>query len=266
MAATRDSLWAMVMGPPEVDPGRLAEAVRAQLGAPDLDFRTRMLIRESVNALQEHWNPPRVKKWLESCPQRATLEEILRTDFEQSGFSLLKERLVEATKPEDVADLLRELSRSVHQPTRLIIGGSIALILTGNLSRHTEDIDVVNEVPAEIRNQHGLLADLAKRYGIKVAHFQSHYLPDGWEKRTHLWDTIGKLHVALVDVYDIFVGKLFSVRPKDRDDLRMLREQLDKEIIVQRLLRAGDSLRKEARMVQFAKDTWFILFGEEMPE
>jgi hypothetical protein len=64
-----------------------------------------------------------------------------------------------------------------------VIGGSIALILPSRISRHTEDIDVVDEIPKSLRDDHDLLTRLAARYGLRPAHFQSHYLPDGWESR-----------------------------------------------------------------------------------
>src|SRR5437588_7700760 len=101
--------------------------------------------------------------------------------------------------------------------------------------RSTEDIDVVDEVPEEIRIQHQLLAELKKRFGLALTHFQRHYLPMGWENRLHYFKTYGSLRVYLVDIYDIFLSKLFSARTKDRDDLRMLARLVEKDTVVQRL-------------------------------
>ena len=70
----------------------------------------------------------------------------------------------------------------------------------------------------------------------------------------------------LVDPYDVFVGKLFSVRAKDRDDLRMLKRRLDKETIVQRLLETAGKLRSDLRLAKAAEDNWFVVFGERLPE
>src|SRR5262249_28212190 len=130
---------------------------------------------------------------------------------------------------------LRELGSRLRHRVRLAVGGSIALILPGYLERATEDIDVVDEVPAEIRSQHALLDELQKRYGLLLAHFQSHYLPSGWQNRLHYQDTYGDLQVYLVDVYDVFLSKLFSIRSKDLDDMRLLLPQLDKGTLAQRL-------------------------------
>ncbi|MDB5173947.1 MAG: hypothetical protein JWN51_2720 [Phycisphaerales bacterium] len=100
----------------------------------------------------------------------------------------------------------------------MYIRGSISLILSAGLSRHTEDIDLVDEIPAPLRSEHALLDELAARYGLRLAHFQSHFLPQGWESRTRSYDKVGRLEIHLVDVYDVLVGKLMSNRGKDRDD------------------------------------------------
>src|SRR5947209_617355 len=92
--------------------------------------------------------------------------------------------------------------------------------MPGYLSRPTEDIDVVDEVPKELREQHALLSELKDRYGLELAHFQQHYLPMRWQDRLHYFDTFGELTVYLVDVYDVALSKLFSIRTKGFDDLK----------------------------------------------
>ncbi len=68
---------------------------------------------------------------------------------------------------------------------------------------------------------------LVERYGLRLAHFQSHYLPDGWQRRVESFGVFGELAVFLVDPVDIAVGKLFSRRDKDLDDVRMLKRVLE---------------------------------------
>ena len=170
-----------------------------------------------------------------------------------------------ATKPEVVMQLLRELSEHVDRPTQLIIGGSIALMLQGHLTRHTEDIDIVDELPATVREQHALLESLAGRYGLRLAHFQSHFLPTGWEKRVHSLSVMGKLNVQTVDAYDIAVGKLFSLRAKDRDDLRALLARLDKSTFETRLRDSTAALQAEPKLKDAAAANWYVLFGENLP-
>ena len=75
----------------------------------------------------------------------------------------------------------------------------------------------------------------------------------------------GKLQVFAVDAYDVFVGKLFSARDKDRDDLRALKPRLDHETLIRCVRETTASLRSDARLTDAAGKNWFILFGEQLP-
>ena len=172
---------------------------------------------------------------------------------------------MESTKQETVQQFLRELGSRLAQPAKVTIGGSIALILAGALSRHTEDIDVVDEVPGEIRREHDLLRELSQRYGLQMTHFQSHYLPMDWVSRVRSIGAFGQLHVFIVDTYDIFLGKLFSARDKDRDDLRMLWPALDRERLVELLRSAAAAMLGESSLRRNAEQNWYVLSGEKLP-
>jgi len=172
---------------------------------------------------------------------------------------------MEKTPPKAIQSLLSELGAKIRQPLRLIVGGSAALILPGYLSRQTEVIDVVDEVPREVREQHKLLDDFKQRYGLLLTHFGSHYLPTGWENRLHFFDEFSDLRIYLVDVADIFVGKLFSKRTKDSDDLRMLAPQLDKAALAERLKSSTTALQKDPNLLALAQKSWYIVFGEALP-
>src|SRR5262245_60415180 len=205
MTRLATDLWSLVWGRPEIDPNDLARAVEEQATEEGLDYRTRLLIRDSVEALKSHWGLERVNDWLMNSPAGKAIRVICAEDFERSGFRTIKERLMDKTDPELIRKMLRELGNRIHHSLRLAIGGSVALILPGYLSRATDDIDVVNEVPGEIRSEHAVLDELRKNYGLLLSHFQSHYLPSGWDQRLHYLDTFGNLQVYLVDVYDIFL-------------------------------------------------------------
>jgi hypothetical protein len=153
----------------------------------------------------------------------------------------------------------------VHKRVQLYVGGSIALILPGYLSRATEDIDIVDELPEAVRSQHSLLDEFRARYGLLLTHFQSHYLPMGWQDRSHYFDTFGDIQVYLVDVYDVFLSKLYSARTKDLDDLRMLVPQLDKDSLIERLQRSTKSMLASESLRQRAEQNWYILFGDKLP-
>jgi hypothetical protein len=255
-------LWSLIWGTSEIDPTDLAHAVQEQ----GLDYRTRLLIRDSVEALKGYWGQARVKRWLEKSPVRDAIMAICQEDFERPGFSTIRERLMDKIDPELVRRLLRELGDRIHAPLRLAIGGSIALILPGYLARATDDIDVVNELPREIRSQHALLDELRQSYGLLLTHFQSRYLPVGWDKRLHYLDAFGSIQVYLVDVYDVFLSKLFSARRKDLDDIRMLLSHLDKEVLTQRLKETTRPMLEAEGLRKRAEQNRYILYGEPLPQ
>jgi Nucleotidyltransferase of unknown function (DUF6036) len=266
MASQTLKLWSLVRGRPQIDPRDLAEAVVTQAAEDDLDYRTRLLIRDSVEALKSFWGDQRVADWLAQTPVTDKIGTICADDFERVGFPTIVRRLMDKTEPQVVEQYFRELSQKVHKALRLPVGGSIALIATGFLTRHTDDIDVVDEVPKELRDEHGLLDDLQKRYGLLLAHFQQHYLPTGWANRLHYHDSYGDLDVYFVDAIDIFLSKLTSIRTKDLDDLRMVAPQLDKAAIIQRLKDTMQSALASDSLKERAKNNWYILFGEELPQ
>jgi hypothetical protein len=258
-------LWSLTTGRPQVDPHDLAEALALQIEQGTLDYRTRLLIRDSIVALRRYWGEERLEAWLANCPVRQEIEAICREVFERPGFPSLVRRLMDKTDPEDIKQFLREVGVRLPRLVAAYVGGSAALILRGHLSRKTDDIDVVDEVPAEVRSQHQLLAQLHQRYGLSLTHFQSHYLPSGWVQRVHSQAPFGKLQVSLVDVYDVFLSKLSSARTKDLDDLRMVAPQLDKDTLVHKLKETTQSLLASAKERRQAEQNWYILYGESLP-
>jgi Nucleotidyltransferase of unknown function (DUF6036) len=266
MPGLATDLWSLIDGRPQIDPDDLASAVQEQAAAEPLDYRTRLLIRDSLNALKSHWGAERFTMWLAGCPVHQRLESICLEDFERPGFTLIGRRLMEKTPPKAIQSLLSELGVKIRQPMRLNVLGSAALILSGYLSRQTEDIDVVDEVPREVREQYKLLDDFKQRYGLLLTRFGSHYLPTGWENRLHFFDEFGELRIYLVDVADIFVGKLFSKRTKDLDDLRMLAPQLEKAALAERLKSSTTALQNDPNLLALAQQSWYIVFGEALPQ
>lgn len=269
MAQAVSSLWDLVGNNSRIDAASLACAIEEAASQAD-DFRTCLLIRDSVEAIQSLWGKERAGKWLNSSPFGTLIQDICTSISNEAqgehGFPSLKRRIVDATKPETILRFLRELSEDLHSPTRLIIGGSIALILSGHLLRKTDDVDVVDEVPEALRTRHQLLAELEDDYGLKLTHFQSHYLPEGWDGRIHSVGTFGALQVFAVDAYDIFMTKLFSVRRKDREDLRSLLSHLDRVMIEERLRTSTAAFKTEAKLWEAAEKNWYVLFGQKLPE
>jgi hypothetical protein len=266
MATQTLDLWSLVRGRPQIDPNDLADAIVQQAAAEPLDYRTRLLIRDSVDALQGYWGREGVERWLDTCEWQEKIEAICGEDFEEVGFPSIKKRIMEKTNPETVEQYFRELSRLVRKKMVLSVGGSIALIVPGLLVRHTDDVDIVDEVPEELREQHDAIDALHVRYGLLLTHFQQHYLPSGWASRLSYHGTFGDLQVYFVDPIDVFLSKLTSKRTKDLDDLRVLARQFDKEKIGQRLKDTMQSILASHDLREQAKQNWYILFGEDLPQ
>lgn len=260
------TLWKLPFGQPQIDPTRLANAVAAEARNGELDFRTRLLIRDSLNALEDYWGKSRFDEWFGKLDVQAQLQRI-RTDneFGEPGFASLRMRLMEETSRETILEFTRELGSAVQQPQQVFMGGSGALIIQQHLARNTDDIDLVDEVPKEIREQPQLVDRLVHEYGLRVSHFASHYLPDGWRHRVKSLGRFGRLDVFLLDPLDIFVAKLFSGRSKDRADLRALKPQLSRSDIEERVRSSATKLAAEPQIREHAVNNWYVLYGDELP-
>lgn len=265
MAIQTLDLWTLVRKRPQIDPGDLAEALCAEAKENPNEYRSRLLIRDGLDALKAHWGSDRYSRWLSTCPERESLTRLSEEHFDEVGYPSLRERLMDKTDPAEITQFLLELGRSLRQDLRIDVAGSIALIVPGLIARHTEDIDIVGEVPAPIRENHSLLDELKKSYGLQVGHVQTHYFPTGWQTRATSFGTFGRLQVFMLDVYDVYLSKLFSARRKDIDDLRVLTPQLDKEKLIRRFKDTCGSFLAAPRLAQLAADNWRLLFGEELP-
>lgn len=258
-------LWGLVWGRPEVDPSDLAGALEAESVRSGQDFRTRLLIRDSAEVLKRYWGDHDWATWLSRSPARDRIEAIRSEDLGPPGFHLEPEQLVPATDPETVREYFQELGTQLPRPVRLSILGAIPLILAGHLRRATSDIDIVDELPEEIRAQRPLLNQLKVRYRLALTHFASHYLPTGWESRLRSVGTFGNLQVDAVDPIDIFLGKLFSNRTKDLDDLRVLKSPIDRPTLTERLLATTQNFLRDSTLRPSAVRNWYILYGEPLP-
>jgi hypothetical protein len=265
MVARYPDLWTLARHRPQIDPHDLTDAIVRQIGADDLDYRSRLLIRDSIDALKSYWGASRFANWFQECPKRLEIETICGEEFDKVGFPSIRSRLMDKMTPEQIRDYLDTLGRRIRKEARVYIAGSCALILPGFLDRGTEDVDVVDEVPKEIRDEHALLDELAKVYFLKMGHVQRHYFPAGWQDRAHSYAHFGRLSVYLVDVYDVFLSKLFSARIKDLGDLRILAPQIDKEILVERFRRTCEDFLVSPRLKELATGNWQILFKEDLP-
>ena len=263
------ALWNL-LARPTIDPATLARAIETVLVEPNLDWRTLQLVKEGWEALEESIEPGRLNDYLVERTSIQIAEAIrARIDNDRNGhcdvkFPSLKGRLMPDLSPTTIRQFLRELGSAIAHPATMIMGGAASLVLRGLLSRATEDVDVVDEIPAEIRDERQILEELSARYGLRMTHFQSHYLPRGWESRTIDFGTFGKVQVRLVDAVDIIAGKVYSARPKDLDDFRVLSLNLNKDELRQRVLQGSSSLISSDQIRRQAITNWYIVYGDDL--
>ncbi|MEW6279156.1 MAG: DUF6036 family nucleotidyltransferase [Candidatus Eremiobacterota bacterium] len=96
---------------------------------------------------------------------------------------------------------------------------------------------------------------------LRLAHFQSHYLPQGWEARIQSLGSFGRLAVYPVDPLDIAVGKLFSRREKDLRDLHALTGEYSAARFRARV-DASRSHLADPSLLRNLDRNWFVLFGQ----
>jgi hypothetical protein len=162
----------------------------------------------------------------------------------------------------EIRQIFSLLGERVRGSVDVYIAGSIPTLIQGLSARPTDDIDIVNEVPAEIRKQSDLLKRIRTEYGLTFGHVQSHYLPANWQQRRRFLGDFGGLHVYLVDVVDIFVSKLSSKQEKHQQDLRVLAKKLNKDEIKSRLLGDGKPFLDDPFLRPQIEKNWTFVFQE----
>jgi Nucleotidyltransferase of unknown function (DUF6036) len=263
------ALWNL-LACPTIGPATLARAIETVVVEPNLDWRTIQLVKEGWEALEESIEPGLLNDYLVERTSIQIAEAIqLRIEDARNShcdvkFPSLKERLMPHLSPMTIRQFLRELGSVIAHPATITMGGAASLVLRGLLSRATEDVDVVDEVPAEIRDEREILQELSARYGLRMTHFQSHYLPRDWESRTIDFGTFGKIRVRLVDALDIIAGKVYSARPKDLDDFRVLSLNLNKEELRKRVFQGSSSLISSEKNRRQAITNWYIVYGDDL--
>ena len=157
---------------------------------------------------------------------------------EDRGFPIADARRIMMSRTHSRTRSLLKFIRDLGKPCRTSRVGSTwaarrpLLLLRKLIDRHTDDIDAVDEVPAAHADgsTHGERPTVGRRYGkLRLAHFQSHYLPDGWLRRVESFGTSSASCPSFwSSAIDIFVGKLFSHRLRRIwSDLLTLQSQLE---------------------------------------
>jgi uncharacterized nucleotidyltransferase DUF6036 len=255
--------WALVWGQPYIDAERLVQAIEQDLlRNPEPDFRTRLLVRDSLRAVRAFWGKQRLDHRIGESPARARITTIMKEKLGKAGFTAIRRRLVANNMSADLEQILDLLGRALQAKTEINIAGSVPTLVQSLTSRPTNDIDIVDEVPAEIRRQRSLLQNIKDRFGLTFGHVQSHYLPANWRARRHFFGDFGRLRAYLVDPYDIFVSKLSSKLERHIDDLRVLAKQLDKEKAKNRLMGDGKEFMDDPYLRPQIEQNWHFVFRE----
>jgi hypothetical protein len=260
-------LWRLIWGQSYIDGDTLAAAIESEVQHnAHPDYRTRLLIHDAAQAIRSFWGARKFNRWLAGSPARDRLLALLDEPFAETGFPNIRRRLVDNIGEIQIRQIFTLLGQPIHERVEIYLAGSIPTLIGGLTARPTEDIDLVNEVPAEIRKQRTLLRKIENDYGLVLGHMQSHYLPDGWQKRRRFFGDFGELRVYLVDAYDIFVSKLSSKKEKHKDDLRAMAPKLDKETARQRLLRDGRAFLDDPHQRPQIESNWQFIYQEPLIE
>ncbi len=257
--------WRLVWGQPYIDSRTLAAAIEQGLAQSDHpDFRTRLLVRDAAVALRSYWGSRRFEQWLAASPAGRRIHEIMSEDLGEPGYSTIRRRLVDGIDSTQLRQIFELLGRNIHGRVEVHIAGSVPTLIKGLTARPTDDIDLVDEVPQEIRRQRDVLRQIEDDFGLKLGHVQSHYLPPHWRDRRQWLGDFGGLRVYLLDEYDIFVSKLSSKQEKHQLDLRVLALKLDKEKARHRLLTDGHTFLDDPNLRPQIEENWRFIFQEPL--
>lgn len=128
---------------------------------------------------------------------------------------------------ETLWDALTALGRRARRPVSLILGGSAALILDGDLRRPTDDGDVVASEP-EIGDLQALIRDVAEHEQLPPGWLNgsiqsyTYILPRDYRERLVPLAPFGRLTVSLLDRRDVILMKIYGQRPRDVQDLHAI--------------------------------------------
>ncbi len=263
VTAAVDELWTMAWRHRAIAPRRVLDIIPVAVRHPDLDERTQLLIRDALNAVAEKLGRDVTQILVDEMPEAKSVNAIWHAEYDKVGFPTLARRMQKPFSPNQLLGYLRELGRRLREPASITIAGSAVLILRAIVVRPTSDIDVIDELPRAIREEHELLKELEFETEVHLGHTASHYMPSGYQGRTTEYAHFDRLSIRMVDTIDLLVGKLFSMRPKDFRDVRDAWDNIDQAAFRDRLARCTHGLREVPRVGEKAKDNWYILTGEK---
>ena len=134
-----------------------------------------------------------------------------------------RQSLIEALKDMEEFSEIKKL----ECPPIYLLGGS-ACIIQGYLDRATRDIDILDlEYSSQVGRLFRILGDVDYLDIILTT------LAEGYEERTIRVKEIKNIEVYVLSREDIVVTKIGRYSDKDKEDIKILMEKVDKEKIIQ---------------------------------
>jgi len=99
MSKVAKELWDLVQTQQHLDPRDLTLAIEDQVIRQDLDYRSCVLIRDSVKALRNYWGPERLSAWLAGADYAAIA--VLLAGAALMGLGLYRRRQASAANGAD---------------------------------------------------------------------------------------------------------------------------------------------------------------------
>lgn len=165
--------------------------------------------------------------------------------------------------PTEMIQFLEAVDRLVETPVALVIIGGSALALGYGVSAATTDIDTFG---ADVEDVQRAAALAREQTGLAVAVGPSvvAQLPDGYRERLNrVIPHLTKLHLWVLDRYDLAASKLLRGVDKDRQQLRQLHELVpfDRDTLVQRFQDllgdyVGDPTEPRWSLYFFVEELW----------
>lgn len=133
---------------------------------------------------------------------------------------------------DDFLHAFRLLGARFPTPVRLVIAGGSAMILAGYIDRDTGDGDVIEMSPklSELRRY---IEEVAEELGVKADWLNDavrawrDLLPPDFHRRLEPVGTFGHLTVERLGRNDLILMKIAAARPRDLDDLQVLKPTAD---------------------------------------
>ncbi len=146
---------------------------------------------------------------------------------------------LEPLEREKIIAFLRALDLKTSRGTTLYIIGGAAVTLAYAPDNRTSDIDVIGANEEVVANG-GKDSELASEFGVYISPLDeiTFSVPTGWKDRCELQDLgLNELVVKTADRYDIVLGKIARLEPRDIEDINAMHEKhgLDMELLLNRL-------------------------------